>query len=387
MKRAVTVIILIILLFAATIINVMMWPEAEKEDPLPPADNRTEAEKIMDSMSLEEKIGQMFIVRPDALDFSKSEATVSDSEAQGVKSVSSEMKEALKDYPVGGVILFSKNISDPNQLKEFNSEWHNAEGIPLFIAVDEEGGAVARVANTPGFDVPKYKNASVTSDADKMGHDIGAYLKEYGFNMDFAPVADVNSNPSNPVIGTRAFSSDPYVVKDKAKEMADALKAEGIIPVYKHFPGHGDTAEDSHVGIAVVHKNKSQLKETEWVPYMGTSPDAVMVGHISVPEEGIDIPSTLSYKAVTEWLRGEIGHKGLVITDSMSMGAITEAYGSEESALKAIEAGADIILMPVSLKKAYNAVLKAVNEGRIEESRINESVRRIIDAKLKAGII
>lgn len=341
---------------------------------------------LMADMTLREKVGQLFIVRPDALDFTQTQEHIDDVAAVGITELTDDIRSSLEGYPVGGVALFGKNIDTPEQLKQFNADWKTVGKIPLFITVDEEGGRVARLANSEGFELPKYESASAVEDAGQMGHTIGAYLKEYGFNVDFAPVADVNSNPDNPVIGTRAFSDDAGEVRDKAASMAAGLESEGILPVYKHFPGHGDTAEDSHAQLAVTHKSTDQLREVEWVPYQNQKLDAVMVAHVAAPEVGVDGPASLSHTAVTDWLRGELGHEGLIITDSLSMGAIMSAYTPGEAALQALNAGVDILLMPGDLREAFDAVVDAVKSGNISEDRIDESVKRILTAKQKLGL-
>ena len=347
----------------------------------------TPAEELLSGMTLRQKVGQLFVVRPDALDFTQTQQQISDSKAEGVLTLTEEMRTALTEYPVGGVALFGKNIASPEQLRSFTAELKTAAEIPLFLAVDEEGGRVARLANSKGFDLPKYASASETEDAGEMGRTIGAYLKDYGFNVDFAPVADVNSNPDNPVIGKRAFSDDAQTVREKAAAMAAGLEENGILPVYKHFPGHGDTAEDSHTELAVVHKTLEQLREIEWVPYENQKVPAVMVAHVAAPEAGVDGPASLSHTAVTEWLRGLLGHEGLVITDALEMSAITKDYSAAETCVKAVEAGVDILLMPSGLREAMDGVEQAVLDGRIPESRIDESVRRILAAKQSLGLL
>lgn len=350
-------------------------------------DTSASVDEIMDGMTLRQKVGQLFIVRPDALDFTLTQEQIDNVKETGVLELTEEMRAALVEYPVGGVALFGKNIESPKQLQKFTAELKMAEEIPLFLAVDEEGGRVARVANSEGFELPKYSSASETEDAGEMGRTIGAYLKAYGFNVDFAPVTDVNSNPDNPVIGKRAFSDDAQTVREKAAAMAAGLLENGIMPVYKHFPGHGDTAEDSHAELAVVHKTLEQLWEIEWVPYTNQEVPAVMVAHVAAPEAGVDGPASLSYTAVTEWLRGLLGHEGLVITDSLSMAAITNSYSPSEASVKAIEAGVDILLMPGDLREAMDGVEQAVRSGQISESRIDESVRRILMAKQSLGLL
>lgn len=338
-------------------------------------------EELMAGMTLRQKVGQLFVVRPDALDFTQTQDQIDDAKAQGVLELTQAMADALEQYPVGGLALFGKNIQSPDQLRQFTAQLRAVPGIPLFLAVDEEGGLVARLANKEGFGLPKYASASETADAGEMGRTIGAYLKDYGFNVDFAPVADVNSNPNNPVIGKRAFSDDADTVRQQAAAMAAGLQEQGILPVYKHFPGHGDTAEDSHAELAVVHKTLEQLQQIEWVPYAGQTLPAVMVAHVAAPEAGVEGPATLSHTAVTGWLRGLLGHEGLVITDALSMGAITNTYSPGEACILALEAGVDILLMPAGLQEAMDGVEEAVRTGRISEARLDESVRRILTAK------
>lgn len=217
-------------------------------EPTPAED---EIELVLRQMTLEEKIGQLFIIRPDALDFTQTPEQIKDPYAEGVTELTSAMADVLSKYPVGGIALFGKNISTAQQMTGFIGELQSASGIPLFMAVDEEGGRVARIANSSAFDVTKYESAAAvgasgdTAAAMDMGATIGAYLRQYGFNLDFAPVADVYSNPDNTVIGDRAFSSDAGTAAKMAKAMAEGLKQQQIIPTFKHFPGHGDTAEDS----------------------------------------------------------------------------------------------------------------------------------------------
>lgn len=341
----------------------------------------------MEQMTLREKVGQLFLVRPDALDLTQTQEQINDSYAPGVTEMTDALRDTLKEYPVGGVVMFGKNLTSPEQIRRFNAAWQEAVETPMFLAVDEEGGRVARLANSSGFDLPRYQSAAAVEDTAEMGRTIGAYLREYGFNVDFAPVADVNSNPDNPVIGTRSFSNDAQEVREKAAAMALGLMEQGILPVYKHFPGHGDTSEDSHLQLAALHKTVEELRTVEWLPYWDLCLPAVMVGHIAAPEAGVDGPASLSYTAVTEWLRGELGHEGLVITDSLAMGAITQTYTPGETAIKAIQAGVDIVLMPADLCEAFDAVVEAVERGEIPESRIDESVRRILTAKQQLGLL
>ncbi len=342
----------------------------------------------MDTLTWEQKIGQLFVVRPDALEI---ETETSESEkqttgAEGAVQVTKTMKAMLQKYPVGGICQFRENIVDPEQLKQFNEDLQQASAIPLFLAVDEEGGSVARLANHKAFDLPKYESAAAVGasgnrqDANEMGRTIGTYLVEYGFNLDFAPDADVNTNPNNPVIGSRAFSSDAKIAADMAAAAAEGFRKAGILPTFKHFPGHGDTAEDSHTALAVTQKTKEELQSCELLPFTSdTGMHAVMVGHIAVPNvTGDRTPASLSAELIALLPDAK---ETLLITDSLEMQAITETYSSGEAAVLALEAGCDLLLMPVDLPEAYDAVWKAVQDGRISKERIEESLVKIFRYK------
>lgn len=346
------------------------------------SETETETEPA-DALTLEQKVGQLFIVRPDALDPSQESDQVNDADEDGVTEVTDTMKEMLAKYPVGGVCQFGKNITDPDQIIRFNQDLQSISEIPMFIAVDEEGGRVARLANNDAFDLPKYESAAAvgtsgdTSNALEMGQTIGSYLKKYGFNLDFAPDADVNTNPDNPVIGTRAFSSDAQTAADMVGAAAGGLREEGILPTLKHFPGHGDTAEDSHTSLAVSYKSLEELQACEFLPFQADSGvHAVMIGHIAVPNvTGNDTPASLCEEMVNMVPDKE---NTLIITDSLSMQAITDAHPSGEVAVMAFEAGCDILLMPEDLEAAYDAILEAVQNGTISEERLDNSVNKIL---------
>ena len=369
-------------------------PELEGTPETPAAQTPTETEapaegdaieRYMQTLTLREKVGQLFFIRPDALDPTQTPGQINSSETEGVKTLTDDMRAVLAAYPVGGVAIFGKNISDPETLRAFTEQLRDATTVPLFLGVDEEGGLVARLANNAAFGLPKYESAAAVgasgnpADAENMGRTIGGYLADYGFTVDFAPVADVYTNPANTVIGSRAFATDA----NTAAAMA------GVLPVYKHFPGHGDTAEDSHNGLAVTYKTHDELAACEWIPYSTNDLTgcAVMVGHIAAPNVTGDLtPASLSGTMITGYLRGELGFTGLVITDSMAMHGVTDAYSSGNAAIAAIEAGVDIILMPEVLSEAFDAVVAAVENGTVSEARLNESVYRVLQYKQLYGI-
>lgn len=357
----------------------------EEEDPI---------ESLMAEMTLREKVGQLFIVRPDALDPAQDQEQIDAEKADGVQQLTDPMREMLARYPVGGICQFGKNIAGPEQITRFNADLQVASALPLFLAVDEEGGPVARLANTPTFALPQYESAAAVGAAGKpdnacrMGQQIGNYLQQYGFNMDFAPVADVATNPANTVIGDRAFSEDAGTAAAMAGAMARGLRQEEILPVCKHFPGHGDTAQDSHTGLAYTYRTKEEMQACEWLPFVSVvqeaDPCAVMVGHIAAPSlDESGQPASLSFTVVTELLRQELlpDTEVLVVTDSLAMGAITEQYTPGEACVQALLAGCDLLLMPDGLAEAFEAVVDAVEQGIIPEARLDESVARILRYK------
>ena len=339
------------------------------------------------SMTLREKVGQLFVVRPEALDLEKT---------SGGTTFTAAMQERLAQYPVGGIVLFKKNITDADSMTALIRAYQNASATGLLVAVDEEGGTVARLANHSAFNLPKYTNAASigatgdTEQAKAMGRTIGGYLKPYGFNLDFAPVADVNSNPKNPVIGKRAFSSDPNVAAAMVSAAVEGFHESGMLCTLKHFPGHGDTGEDSHYGTATTTKTWEQMKAVEMLPFeagIAAGADVIMTAHITTPNATTDgLPASLSYTMLTERLRGELGYTGVISTDALEMKAISSRYSPADAAVTALNAGADILLMPADLCAAFEGVVQAVETGAVAEERLNESVRRILTLKEKAGV-
>ena len=346
---------------------------------------------LLAQLSLEEKIGQLFIIRPDQLDLSF-EPSSQHSHYSHARTLSASMQETLKKYPAGGFIIFDKNIESTTQLLAFTDQMRRLSRVVPFVSVDEEGGSVTRLAHAPskGFRLKQYKSmASIGASKDvskafEVGNTIGTYLKEYGFNLDFAPVADVNTNPKNIVIGDRAFGSDPQLVADMVCAYVDGLHQGGVLSCTKHFPGHGDTSADTHSGAVVVNKTWDELKTTELVPFIASAEktDVIMIAHINLPGATSDgLPASLSKELLTGKLRGELGYEGLITTDSLAMGAIQNHYGSGEAAVLALEAGVDILLMPLDYVGAFEGVLEALRSGRISQQRLDESVLRILKAK------
>ncbi len=345
----------------------------------------------MRNMTLREKVGQLFMIRPDALEGRFGPAELEDNSITGATRVSQEMKEVYADYPCGGFALFRKNILSPSQLKGFTENLHALSGAPM-LGIDEEGGRVARIANHPeNFGVTKFPAMGIIaksgdeSRAYEAGRTIGAYLTAYGLDIDFAPVADVNTNPKNPVIGDRAFGSDPNLAAGMVRQVILGLHESGAASCVKHFPGHGDTATDTHTGYAETLKTWEEISACEMIPFRAgveAGTDFVMTAHIAAPNvTGSDEPATMSYTLLTEKLRGELGFQGIIITDALAMGAIREKYTSSEACIRCILAGADILLMPYDYFEAFDGVVRAVESGVIPESRIDESVYRVLSFK------
>lgn len=355
------------------------------------------AEELLDKLTTEQKVGQLFFVRPEALDPSLSPEVVEDPHAAGVTQVSDTLLDTLRQYPVGGFVLFSKNLENPDQLSQLMDGLDQGCSVAPVFSVDEEGGTVARVANCPGFDVPTFPDMAAigaTGDpaqAREMGATIGGYLKDLGFQLDFAPVADVNTNPDNPIIGDRAFSPDPEQAAMMVSAAVDGFHQGGVACTLKHFPGHGDTSQDSHLGYASSEKTWDEMRTCELYPFqagMAAGADAVMVSHITTPNAtGDGLPASLSREMITDKLRGELRYQRLVITDSLAMKAITDQYTPGQAALMAFQAGADVLLMPQDLGQAYEAILSAVQEGAISQDRLDESVLRILHLKEVYGLL
>ena len=352
-----------------------------------------EVEEQLRKMTLREKVGQMFYVRPEALAPSIEWNSYDDLQIDPLQAVTEEMKYVNEQYPVGGVILYAWNIDDKNQLARIISDIRKLKG-QLVLCIDEEGGRIARIAQNPNIDVEVIGPMGDIGETENpqnayyAGNVIGTYLSKYGFDIDFAPVADVNTNPDNIIIGSRAFSDDPQVAAPMVTNYLQGLKDAGIVGCIKHFPGHGDTQNDTHTGYVQSLKTWEEMKNCEMVTFKAGIQwgcQLIMTAHIAVPNvTNSDIPSTLSSVVLQDKLRGELGYQNIIITDGMEMGAITQHYSSGEAAVRSIQAGVDIVLGPKDFIEAFDAVMDAVETGTISENRINQSVRRIL--KLKKGL-
>lgn len=347
--------------------------------------------QVISKMSIREKVGQLYVVRPDALVKGLTPEEVNNHNNNGLTHINDEILEYYKNYPVGGVILFGKNIESPDQLQQYTEQIHNMGNIPTLIFIDEEGGPVSRLANHEAFFLPKFSymlslgEKGDESQALRVGQTIGSYLNYYGIDVDFAPVCDVNSNPENPIIGPRAFSSDPQIAADFSLKVLQGLNDQNIDGCLKHFPGHGDTKTDSHKSYTECLKTKEELLNCELIPFaQGVNQNAkfIMSAHVAYPNVTNDkLPATLSSYWLTDVLRKEMNYEGIIISDAMNMDAILKSYKDEVSAVMGIQAGLDMILMPYDFEKSFESVVKAVKSKKIKEKRLDESVYRILKYK------
>jgi beta-N-acetylhexosaminidase len=331
---------------------------------------------IIADMSLNEKIGQMIF------------AGISET------SLTSNTRDLLNNYYVGGIIFYSNNLETSQQtvrlLNEIKSE--NAPNrLPLLLGVDQEGGKVSRL---PGdlIDTPTNGKVGTINDAQfsyEIGTLLGKELNAFGFNLDFAPVLDVNSNPNNPIIGDRSFGNNADIVSELGIKTMEGIQSQNVVSVIKHFPGHGDTSVDSHLDLPKVNKSMEELEELELIPFeraVNNGADVVMVAHILLPKLDATFPSSMSENIITGILRKQLDFTGVVMTDDMTMKAITNNYDIGQAAVESVKAGSDIIMVAHDYNKVVStidALKTAVENGEISEERINESVSRIIQLKQK----
>lgn len=337
---------------------------------------------LLEEMSLRDKVYQMMFVTPESI-----------TGVGNVVSAGETTQKALEKYPVGGIVYFARNFETREQTIDMLSKTQSYSKIPLFMGVDEEGGPVARLSSNKAMGVtshPPMLTIGETNDPSKayeVGLTLGKELVEFGFNVDFAPVADVLVNSKNTEIGNRSFGSDPGVVSAMVSECVKGLEENGVSSVLKHFPGHASTVADSHKGTSVSLRTLDELRKCEFLPFKAgieAGCNFVMISHMTLNEAISEkIPASLSKEVITGMLRGELGYNGIVITDSFSMGAICNNFAVDESALMAIYAGVDMILMPPDPEKTCEAIIKAVEDGRLAEDRIDESVEKILTLKKK----
>lgn len=346
---------------------------------------RAAVDERIDGMTLEQKVAQLFIVAPEAL-------------VEGVSQVTQAgdmTREGIAAHPVGGLVYFAQNLLDPEQtttmLANVKQFYADSSNVAPFIAVDEEGGTVVRIADNEAFGVQDVGDASALGSAGdaeaakRAAERIADYLAPLGFNLDFAPVADVVDPLRSDTMGLRSFSSDAAVAAAMVQAEVEGFRDKKMLCCAKHFPGIGAAAGDSHEGAITIEKTSDDLEAVDLVPFRAAIEAGVpmiMVGHVSLPNVvGDATPAPLSPLVVQDLLRDTLGYTGIVVTDSLSMGAITDSYTPAEAAVAALAAGCDIPLMPERFDEAYQGVLEAVQTGELTEERIDESLIRILTAK------
>lgn len=350
-------------------------PKEESKDDL------EKVNKIIESMTLSQKIGQMFVV------------------GLGGTTMPNDLSSAIENYNFGNVIYMAYNVTNPNTLSKMSDDIQNKmlkeNNVPGFITIDQEGGRVIRLTNGGTHFISNMALAA-TNDINNgylEGQAIGKELRNYGINCDFAPVLDVNNNPENPIIGIRSYSDNPVLVSLFGNKMIDGLQESNVMACSKHFPGHGNTSVDSHYGLPKITSSYDELYQTELAPFISAIAngiDSIMTTHIIFSAIDEVYPATLSEKVLTDLLRKELGFNGVIYTDGMEMGAVTSNFGGhDKTAVLAVKAGVDILTYTSinNPKTAHKALMDAVKSGEISEERINESVRRILLKKLKYGLL
>lgn len=347
----------------------------------PSEENLKRVNAILNKMTLSQKIGQMFIVG-----------------FNGTK-VPSNLSNAIEDYNFGNVIYMAYNVTNPATLTSLSNTIQNkmvsSNTVPGFISIDQEGGRVVRLTNGGTHFISQMAMGATGNYNNTYleGNAVGKELISYGINMDLTPVLDVNNNPNNPIIGIRSYSDNPIFVSLYGDNMVKGLKSANVVACSKHFPGHGNTAVDSHYGLPMITSSKEDLYKIELAPFISSIEagiDAIMTTHIIFTEIDSTYPATLSKKVLTNLLREELGYDGLIVTDGMGMAAITKYFGTADvTSVMAVKAGVDILTYtsindPIT---AHGALMNAVKTGEISEERINESVRRILLTKLEYGIL
>ena len=338
-------------------------------------------DETLAGMTLHEKVCQMMFVTPEEL-----------TGEDGVTVAGDATRQALENYPVGGIVYFAKNLESQDQVKEMIDNSQKYSSIGLFVATDEEGGVVNRLMDTVGttyIGSMYYYKDDGDETAYENAYTIANDMSALGFNLDFAPVADVWSNPDNTVIGERAYSDDYAQAAELVGNAVKGFNAGGVMCTLKHFPGHGDTAEDSHYSSAYVHRTKEEIMADEMQPFRSgieAGAEFVMVGHLIVPDID-EVPATLSYKIATGILREELKFEGVAITDSFEMESIADNYSVDDAVVMSVKAGMDMILQPKDMASAVNSIEQAVADGELSEDRIDESVRRILTLKESRGLL
>ena len=355
--------------------------DSQETTEVPEEEKPSLVDETLAGMTLHEKVCQMMFVTPEEL-----------TGEDGVTVAGDATRQALENYPVGGIVYFAKNLESQDQVKEMIDNSQKYSSIGLFVATDEEGGVVNRLMDTVGttyIGSMYYYKDDGDETAYENAYTIANDMSALGFNLDFAPVADVWSNPDNTVIGERAYSDDYAQAAELVGNAVKGFNDGGVMCTLKHFPGHGDTAEDSHYSSAYVHRTKEEIMADEMQPFRSgieAGAEFVMVGHLIVPDID-EVPATLSYKIATGILRDELKFEGVAITDSFEMESIADNYSVDDAVVMSVKAGMDMILQPKDMASAVNSIEQAVADGELSEDRIDESVRRILTLKESRGLL
>lgn len=348
------------------------------------------ASEYYEKMTTEEKVGQLFVVNLEQLDNRKGNYY----EFQRMTAV---MKKNIAKYHVGGVILFSRNLKDRQQVIKMNKKLQASSTIPLFVCVDEEGGDVARIASKPEMGTtvfPSAEEIGKTKDDQytyEMAKTIGTEIGELGFNVDFAPVADVKTSEMNAEIGNRSFGADPEKVSEYVNAFIQGLNKVNVCAALKHFPGQGSSEGDTHKNSVDIDSGIARLRKTDFLPFetgIASGAEFIMMSHISVSKvTESSVPASMSDLMMQTILRQELGFEKVIITDALDMASITEYYTAGEAAYNVIKAGADVVLMPQNLEEAYQEILAKVESGELTDKRLEESVLRILAVKIQRGLL
>ncbi len=365
------------------------------------------ASALLTGLSTEQKLAQLFVVTPEALLGTNTAQAAAEDDAQtdneetAITALTNELAQAIKIMPVGGITFFRDNLIDPDQtttlLADLKRTVSEACGIAPLLSVDEEGGTVSRIGGNESFNTENVGNMAdigATNDptrAKEVAARIADYLERLGFDTNFAPVCDVNSNPESDVMSKRAFATDAQTVARMVEAQVDGFEEADMICCLKHFPGLGAAPTDSHDSRISIDATLSQLADCELIPFRAgieAGAPMVMMGHLSLPSiTDSDISASLSRAIVQDVLRDQLKFNGVIITDALEMSAIANFYSSGEAALAALQAGCDLLLMPLNLRDAYETLLEAVNTGTLSIERLNESVKRVLHLKITYGLI
>lgn len=354
-----------------------MPPDNTNPDPIeePPIEEPIveidEIQELIDSMTLEEKVGQLLIVGFEGTE------------------LDDKIVSYIQDLRVGGLIFFARNISSKEQVNALVEEINNISNILLFLSIDEEGGIVSRLPQEYNK-LPDSINIGNTKDTDlalEYGELLGNRVQSLGLNLNFAPVMDIHSNPSNPVIGKRSFGTTPEIVSEMGNNVAQGIRNTNVIPSIKHFPGHGDTSTDSHIELPIIDKSLDDIKNFELIPFKAAIDKdikMIMSAHILIPSIDKEYPATLSRKILGDILRDEMGYEGVIISDDMTMGAIVNNYSLEEASKSFLQAGGDILLVchgADNPRLVFNKIMESIEIGELTEEEIDTKVYRILELK------